>query len=198
MTGLVIASVSLTGCASSKKELTTGSIPKVNRQLDSLRGPELARAADAIGQSYERDPKDRNTGLSYANALMMTGRNAQALAVMQQVAISHPSDREVLAALGKAQAAAGHALAALIEEARPILQRYRDHKRSSAQLDFDDLIAALKRLSGSSTIFLLDRTGSGTAKAVAKALAGRGFGRVFLIKGGFQVGRHTRQSVARP
>lgn len=47
-------------------------------------------------------------------------------------------------------------------------------------------IAALKRLSGSSTIFLLDRTGSGTAKAVAKALAGRGFGRVFLIKGGFQ------------
>lgn len=59
-------------------------------------------------------------------------------------------------------------------------------------------IAALKRLSGSSTIFLLDRTGSGTAKAVAKALAGRGFGRVFLIKGGFQVGRHTRQSVARP
>ncbi len=45
-----------------------------------------------------------------------------------------------------AQANAGHALAALIDEARPILQRYRDHKRASAQLDFDDLIFAARDL----------------------------------------------------
>jgi len=44
------------------------------------------------------------------------------------------------------QATAGHALAALIEEIRPILQRYRDHKRASAQLDFDDLIFAARDL----------------------------------------------------
>jgi ATP-dependent exoDNAse (exonuclease V) beta subunit len=44
------------------------------------------------------------------------------------------------------QAAASHVLAALIEEARPILQRYRDHKRASAQLDFDDLIFAARDL----------------------------------------------------
>ena len=44
------------------------------------------------------------------------------------------------------QAAAGHALAALIDETRPILQRYRDHKRASAQLDFDDLIFAARDL----------------------------------------------------
>lgn len=44
------------------------------------------------------------------------------------------------------QAAAGRALAALIDEARPILQRYRDHKRASAQLDFDDLIFAARDL----------------------------------------------------
>lgn len=45
------------------------------------------------------------------------------------------------------QAAASHVLAALIEEARPILQRYRDRKRSmSAQLDFDDLIFAARDL----------------------------------------------------
>lgn len=47
-------------------------------------------------------------------------------------------------------------------------------------------IAALKRLGGGSTVFLMDRTGSGAAKAVAKELAGRGVGRVYLIKGGFQ------------
>ena len=44
------------------------------------------------------------------------------------------------------QGAAGHALAALIDEAHPILQRYRDHKRASAQLDFDDLVFAARAL----------------------------------------------------
>lgn len=44
------------------------------------------------------------------------------------------------------QTAASQILAALIEEARPILQRYRDHKRASAQLDFDDLIFAARDL----------------------------------------------------
>jgi exodeoxyribonuclease-5 len=44
------------------------------------------------------------------------------------------------------QAAASHTLAALIDEARPILQRFRDHKRASAQLDFDDLIFAARDL----------------------------------------------------
>jgi exodeoxyribonuclease-5 len=44
------------------------------------------------------------------------------------------------------RAAASQVLAALIEEARPILQRYRDHKRASAQLDFDDLIFAARDL----------------------------------------------------
>lgn len=44
------------------------------------------------------------------------------------------------------QAASSQVLAALIEEARPILHRYRDHKRASAQLDFDDLIFAARDL----------------------------------------------------
>jgi len=44
------------------------------------------------------------------------------------------------------QASSGLVLSALIEEARPILQRYRDHKRASAQLDFDDLIHAARDL----------------------------------------------------
>ena len=48
-------------------------------------------------------------------------------------------------------------------------------------------IAALKRLGKGNKILLLDRSG-GAAKAVARALAERGFGRVFVIKGGFQVG----------
>ncbi|ULJ82673.1 UvrD-helicase domain-containing protein (plasmid) [Rhizobium sp. C104] len=44
------------------------------------------------------------------------------------------------------QAASGQVLATLIDEARPILERYREHKRASAQLDFDDLIYAARDL----------------------------------------------------
>jgi exodeoxyribonuclease-5 len=44
------------------------------------------------------------------------------------------------------KATSSQVLAALIEEALPILQRYRDQKRASAQLDFDDLIFAARDL----------------------------------------------------
>lgn len=44
------------------------------------------------------------------------------------------------------QAVSGQVLAALIGEARPILERYHAHKRASAQLDFDDLIYAARDL----------------------------------------------------
>lgn len=45
-----------------------------------------------------------------------------------------------------ARAVAGRALDDLITEVRPALQRYRDHKRSTALLDFDDLILAARNL----------------------------------------------------
>lgn len=136
----VLAGLSLgvTGCASSKKPLTTGSIPKLSKPVDAMNEPELARAAEAIGQSYERNPKDRNIGLSYANVLMMSGRNAQALAVMQQVAIAHPSDRETLAALGKAQAAAGQlekALGTISRAQTPDRPDWRLYSAEGAVLD---------------------------------------------------------------
>jgi ATP-dependent exoDNAse (exonuclease V) beta subunit len=44
------------------------------------------------------------------------------------------------------QAAASRVLAALIAEARPVLERYRSRKRASARLDFDDLIFAARDL----------------------------------------------------
>jgi len=44
------------------------------------------------------------------------------------------------------QAAAGHALAELLEETQPLIEQFRDMKRRSAQLDFDDLIFAARDL----------------------------------------------------
>jgi exodeoxyribonuclease-5 len=42
------------------------------------------------------------------------------------------------------RATASRALAVLIDDTQPILERYRDYKRGSAQLDFDDLIFAAR------------------------------------------------------
>lgn len=44
------------------------------------------------------------------------------------------------------QATSSQVLSRLIDEVRPILHRYRDHKRASAQLDFDDLIFSARDL----------------------------------------------------
>lgn len=97
--------LSIAGCAS-HGELTTGSIP-AKAAASRMSGDKLDALTRRVGAAYEKNPDDRNVGMNYASLLRMTGRDDQALAVMQQVAIKHPDDREVLGAYGKAQAAAG-------------------------------------------------------------------------------------------
>ncbi|APG83014.1 tetratricopeptide repeat protein [Sinorhizobium americanum] len=132
---VALMALALGGCAGQegRKELTTGSIPKLSKPVQSMNATELAAAAENIGQAYERDPKNREAGLNYANLLRMTGRNEQALAVMQQVAINHPTDREVLGAYGKAQAAAGQLEQALQTIGRAQTPDRPDWKLKSAE-----------------------------------------------------------------
>lgn len=104
--------LALTGCAS-KGSLTTGSIPSINKPIASMNERELKFASEKFGQAYERNPQDPTVGTKYAAMLRMSGRNDQALAVMQQVAIHNPTNRDVLAAYGKALAGAGHLQKAL-------------------------------------------------------------------------------------
>lgn len=128
---VALIALSFAGCAGQqgKKELTTGSIPRLSKPVQSMNATELAAATESIGQTYERNPKDREAGLNYANLLRMTGRNEQALAVMQQVAINHPTDREVLGAYGKAQAAAGQ-----LDQALATIQRAQTPDRPDWKL----------------------------------------------------------------
>ncbi|MBB4215944.1 Flp pilus assembly protein TadD [Rhizobium sp. BK212] len=99
--------LALAGCSTTKDRMTTGSVPKLTKPVEEMDATELRSATDRLGQAYEKNPRDPITGVSYANLLRMNGRDTQALAVMQQVAIANPGDRTVLAAYGKAQAAAG-------------------------------------------------------------------------------------------
>jgi Flp pilus assembly protein TadD len=113
LTATALVTAALAGCSTGTSKMTTGSIPKMSKPITEMNASELSRAAESVGKAYEKNPKDRQAGLNYANLLRMTGRNDQSLAVMQQVAIFHSSDREVLAAYGKSQAAAGQLQQAL-------------------------------------------------------------------------------------
>jgi Flp pilus assembly protein TadD len=67
----------------------------------------LRRFTEEWGERYDRNPKDRTAAMTYARALQGLGQNAQAVAVLQGLAIAYPEDMKVLAAYGKALADAG-------------------------------------------------------------------------------------------
>ncbi|ANL38708.1 MULTISPECIES: tetratricopeptide repeat protein [Rhizobium] len=126
--------LALAGCSTTTKDrMTTGSVPKLTKPVEEMDATELRSATDRLGQAYEKNPRDPVTGVSYANLLRMNGRDAQALAVMQQVAIANPGDRNVLAAYGKAQAAAGQFQQALDTIGRAQTPDRPDWKLVSAQ-----------------------------------------------------------------
>ncbi|EJC68938.1 pilus assembly protein TadD [Rhizobium leguminosarum bv. viciae] len=125
--------LALAGCSTTKDRMTTGSVPKLTKPVEEMDATELRSATDRLGQAYAKNPRDPVTGVSYANLLRMNGRDTQALAVMQQVAIANPADRNVLAAYGKAQAAAGQFQQALDTIGRAQTPDRPDWKLISAQ-----------------------------------------------------------------
>ncbi|MDE1160002.1 MAG: tetratricopeptide repeat protein [Neorhizobium sp.] len=141
-TTLAAIALSVASCAtnSAKDPTTTGSIPTVSTSapLDRMDSAELANAERSIGAAYVKSPKDKDIGMRYATVLGMTGKNGQALAVMQQVAIAHPNDRDVLSAYGKAQAGAGQlqqALATIDRAQTPDHPDWRLYSAKGAVLD---------------------------------------------------------------
>lgn len=125
---LATLALSQAGCAS-KGQLTTGSVPTMNKPLETMNASELHSAAERVGSAYDRNPKDPAVGMQYASVLTMAGRTDQALAVMQQVAIHNPTDRNVLAAYGKALAGAGQ-----FDKALDAIQRAQTPDRPDWQL----------------------------------------------------------------
>jgi Flp pilus assembly protein TadD len=133
MAGTVLATAALLSACSTTSKDTTGSIPRLNKPVETMNQSELAAATRSIGAEYARNPKDRSAGLNYATLLRMTGKNAQALAVMRQVAIEYPNDRDVLAAYGKALAGAGELEQALSTISRAQTPDRPDWRLKSAE-----------------------------------------------------------------
>lgn len=135
--GLVLAcAVLVSACATDPTK--TGSIRGTKKPLEQMTVQELQATTNHVGKKYARSPKDKAIGLYYADILRTTGRNEQALAVMQQVVIHHPEDNDVLSAYGKALAASGNFTKALkiIERAqRPDRPDWRLFSAQGAILD---------------------------------------------------------------
>ncbi|MFK5979603.1 MAG: tetratricopeptide repeat protein [Rhizobiaceae bacterium] len=125
------ASLLLSACATDPSH--TGSVSRGGKALDQMSVSELSGAVRQLGNQYTKRPKDKQTGLNYASALRMVGRDDQALAVMQQVVIFHPEDNQVLSAYGKALASSGNLPKALSVIERAQRPDHPDWKLFSAQ-----------------------------------------------------------------
>lgn len=62
---------------------------------------ELQKATEYWGTEFTKNPRDAKTGLNYARNLKALGEKRQALAVLQQVSVFHPGNREVNSEYGR-------------------------------------------------------------------------------------------------
>ena len=100
---LLIAQMALAGCTtgSGVDRGTTGSVGKPMTAAD------FQQSVSYWGGRYTKDPASKENALNYAAALRRVGNTDQAVAVLQKAAIRYSTDRDVLAAYGKALAANG-------------------------------------------------------------------------------------------
>ncbi len=132
----VTCALALSACA--KDPRSTGSIRGINKPIEQMSVQELEYASAQLGKQYDRNPTNKTIGLQYSKVLRSTGRNEQALAVMQQVVIKHPEDNDVLSAYGKSLAATGNfkkALKVIQRAQRPDRPDWRLHSAQGAILD---------------------------------------------------------------
>jgi Flp pilus assembly protein TadD len=127
----LLMAAGVAGCANSK--MTTGSISRSGKAVDTMSATELTGAASTLGKAYARDPDDKKTAMQYSSVLQMNGKADQSLAVMRKLAITYPKDRGVLAAYGKALAANGQFEPALDAVRRAQTPEYPDWKLLSAE-----------------------------------------------------------------
>lgn len=116
------ALVGLSGCNKTSFTDVTGSIGGPSAIPTDERA--LRQYTEEWGRRFDRNPKDKTTAMTYARALHAMDQNAQAVAVMQGLAIQYPEDMKVLGAYGKALADAGR-----LKQAADVLQKAHTPER---------------------------------------------------------------------
>jgi Flp pilus assembly protein TadD len=91
------------GCSKSSLNDITGSIGTPTSALPSTEQGRREFTAE-WGHRFDSNPSDKGNALNYARGLRSLTQYAQAVAVLQQAAVKHPNDLDVLGAYGKALA----------------------------------------------------------------------------------------------
>jgi Flp pilus assembly protein TadD len=101
---LAAIAVAAAGCQTTQPTETTGSVT-----LAPAYQPDTAwrRDLEVYGQQYRAEPNKVEYALRYAQALRATGQRAQAVAVLERVAMANPHNKIVLGEYGRALADAG-------------------------------------------------------------------------------------------
>lgn len=99
----LFAALMLGGCQSAQFGTVTGSVGETAPTAEG----DWRREAQIWGERYNKDQKDPEAGIRYAQALRATGQRAQAVAVLEQSSFSNPSNSAVLGAYGRALADSG-------------------------------------------------------------------------------------------
>lgn len=121
--GALLALLALPGCSKSLNDVT-GSIGRSAPAALPNDESALRRFADEWGRKYDANRKDKTVAITYARALHGLRQDAQAVAVLQGLAIQNPEDMKVLAAYGKALADSGR-----LQEAADVLSRAHTPER---------------------------------------------------------------------
>jgi Flp pilus assembly protein TadD len=95
------------GCQTTHGTDTTGSLNAAPAAPDDRSDAAWQSDLEAYGQKYRDNPSDLNVALHYAQALRATGQRAQAVAVLEQLAMKNPGNKAVLGEYGRALAEAG-------------------------------------------------------------------------------------------
>ncbi len=123
------APAALGGCKSVGLSDITGSIAPPDTPAKPNDEDSIRRYTELWGKRYDANPTDKATAIRYAYGLRRRGQYAQAVAILQDIAIKNPKDLEVLGAYGKALADAGR-----YEEANEVLQRANPPERPNWSL----------------------------------------------------------------
>ena len=99
-----ILALGLCGCQITSSDVTgsLGDKAETSRFADPRRDVEVAEAR------YRANLKDADAALQYGKALRATGQKSQAVAVLEQATIAHPSNKALLAGYGRALADNGN------------------------------------------------------------------------------------------
>ena len=121
---VALAPLAVSGCKNTRFSDITGSIAGDQDSAKPDSDEQLRRYTEQLGKRYDASPHDKTAAMDYARALRLRGQNAQAVAVLQTIAIRHPKDEDVLAAYGKALADAGR-----LDEASEVLRHAQTPER---------------------------------------------------------------------